>query len=169
MPTRDRSRSTDLYTSFLPGISAVLGAKSTSWDAVRREQFFSIFRRGKKSRKKRQIQIIQEARFRGESRYQGYRDKDGSLSEAKKKISASSAIGLAGETRSRVARPRQVRSNKKEEIVAPKGVLHRLFSGYLFISRRSFEPSSLTNGVICVVHVKRERSLRLIYESRGSA
>lgn len=113
MPTRDRSRSTDLYTSFLPGISAVLGAKSTSWDAVRREQFFSIFRRGKKSRKKRQIQIIQEARFRGESRYRGYRDKDGSLSEAKKKNISIICCRIGG--RDSVTRGQATTGEKQQE------------------------------------------------------
>lgn len=131
---------------FLSGIPILFRAKSTSWDAVRRVQFFHISRRGKNRKRGGKRKAANrnypgsEISWKGESRSIGDitmdRDKDGSLSEAKKNTSA---VGLAtAETRSRVARPRQVRSNKKEEIVAPKGVLHRLFSGYLFISRRSF-------------------------------
>lgn len=169
MPTRDRSRSTDLYTSFYLG-SRLFSARNLHLGMRFDVSSSFLFFVEEKNREKSGKSKLSRKRDFAENRDIGdIAIRTVPSLKRKKKISASSAVGLAGETRSRVARPRQVRSNKKEEIVAPKGVLHRLFSGYLFISRRSFEPSSLTNGVICVVHVKRERSLRLIYESRGSA
>lgn len=145
-PSQPPVETTDLYTSFYLG-SRFCSARNlhlgTQLDVCSSFIFLVEERiENEEGKEKRQIEIIQEARFRGrENRDQSVISRWIAIRTVPslKRKKNTSAVGLAtAETRSRVARPRQVRSNKKEEIVAPKGVLHRLFSGYLFISRRSF-------------------------------
>lgn len=118
MPTRDRSRSTDLYTSFYLG-SRLFSARNLHLGMRFDVSSSFLFFVEEKNREKSGKSKLSRKRDFAENRDIGDIAIRTVPSLKRKKKNTSSAVGLAGETRSRVARPRQVRSNKKEEIVAP--------------------------------------------------